>query len=299
MVPPIFLACAHQNHITDSEKGEVFCSKCGEVLQNKIIDVHGEPRIHDLNDFFQKTRAGGVLTLTQHDMGLNTVINPKNIDSAGRKLSTKMAYEFNRLRIWDNRSKRKALDRTLAKGFTILDAARKKLTLPNTLSERVAYLFRKAVDAELTRGRGSDEIIAAAIYTACRETNTPRTLQEISKVLNIHKKKIAYNSKLLMKTLEIKTEPPKPSDYLPKICSVLEVSEKTKRYAYDVLEQLEIGEFMEGKKPTVVCAATLYLSCVKNSEFESQRKIAEAAGISGVALRNVSRFVSRKLNGLS
>lgn len=299
MIPQIFLACAHKSEITDSEKGEVLCGKCGEVLQDKIIDGYGEPMIHDSNGFLQNLGAGGFSTLTRHDMGLNTVINPKNTDSAGRKLSAKTAYEFNRLRIWDNRSKRKTLNRTMAKSFTILDAARKKLTLSHMLSERAAYLFRKAIDAKITRGHGSDEVIAAAIYAVCRETNTPRTLQEISKALNIHKKRIYQNYKLLMKTLEIQTEPPKPSDYLPKISSVLELSEKTKRYAYDLLEQLKINELMEGSKPTVVCAAAIYLSCVKNGEFESQRKIAEVAGISSVALRNTGFSLRRKLNDTS
>lgn len=299
MVLQKFLACAHQSQITDSEKGEIFCGNCGEILQDKTIDANSETQIFNLNDFFQASRTGSPITLSQHDGGLNTVINSKNIDSTGRKLSIKTAHEFNRLRTWDHRSKNRSLEQTFAKAFTMLDAAKKKLGLPNAISEQAAYIFRKAVNAKISRGRVTGELIAAAIYAACRQTNTPRTLHEVSRALNIHKKRIATSYRILLKTLDIKTELQKPSDYLPKICSILELSEKTKRYAYEILLYLEKGESMQGSKPTVVCAAALYLSCVKNGEERSQGKISEAAGISSVALRNVRHFLDRKLNGAS
>jgi transcription initiation factor TFIIB len=179
----------------------------------------------------------------------------------------------------------------------MLAAAKEKLGLPNAISEQAAYIFRKAVNAKISRGRVTGELIAAAIYAACRQTNTPRTLHEVSRALNIHKKRIATSYRILLKTLDIKTELQKPSDYLPKICSILELNEKTKRYAYEILQYLEKGELMQGSKPTVVCAAALYLSCVKNGEERSQGEISEAAGISSVALRNVRHFLDRKLNG--
>ncbi|MGQ0790987.1 MAG: transcription initiation factor IIB [Nitrosopumilaceae archaeon] len=299
MVLQKFLTCDHQSQITDSDKGEVFCGNCGEILQDKTIDANNETQIFNLNDFYQTSRTGSPIKLSQHDGGLNTVINSKNIDSTGRKLPSKTAYEFNRLRTWDNRSKNRSLDRTFAKAFTMLDAAKEKLGLPNAISEQAAYIFRKAVNAKISRGRITGELTAAAIYAACRQTNTPRTLHEVSRALNIPKKRIAASYRILLKTLDIKTQPQKPSDYLPKICSILELSEKTKRYAYEILQYLEKGELIQGSKPTVICAAALYLSCIKNGEERSQGKISEAAGISSVALRNVRQFLGRKLNGSS
>ena len=297
MVLKKFLACAHQSQITDSEKGEIFCGNCGEILQDKTIDANSENQIFNLNDFFQTSRNGSPITLSQHDGGLNTFINSKNIDSTGRKLSAKTAYEFNRLRTWDNHSKNRSLERTFFKAFTMLAVAKEKLGLPNAISEQAAYIFRKAVNAKMSRGRVTGELIAAAIYAACRQTNTPRTLHEVSRTLDIHKKRVATSYRILLKTLDIKTELQKPSDYLPKICSILKLSEKTKRHAYEILQYLEKGELMQGSKPTVVCAAALYLSCVKNGDERSQVEISDAAGISSVALRNVRQLLVRKLNG--
>jgi len=299
MVLQKFLTCAHQSQITDSVKGEIFCSNCGEILQDKTIDANSENQIFNLNDFFQTSRTGSPIKLSQHDGGLNTFINSKNIDSTGKKLSTKIVYEFNRLRTWDNHSKNRSLERTFAKAFTMLDAAKEKLGLPNAISEQAAYIFRKAVNAKISRGRVTGELIAASIYAACRQTNTPRTLHEVSRALDIPKKRVATSYRILLKTLNIKTELQKPSDYLPKICSILKLCEKTKRYAYEILQYLEKSELMQGSKPTVVCAAALYLSCVKNGEERSQGEISDAAGISSVALRNVRQFLVRKLNGSS
>ena len=46
--------------------------------------------------------------------------------------------------------------------------------------ERTAYIYRKAQQRGLVRGRTIDAILAAASYIACRDLNVPKTLKEVA-----------------------------------------------------------------------------------------------------------------------
>jgi len=71
-----------------------------------------------------------------------------------------------------------------------------------------------------------------------------------------------------------------------RIASKIGLSEKTKRYAIEILRKAEENKTSSGKNPMGLAAAALYLSCAKNGENKSQRDLAEAANITEVTIRN-------------
>jgi len=74
--------------------------------------------------------------------------------------------------------------------------------------------------------------------------------------------------------------------FVPRIASKIGLSEKTKRYAVEILRKAEENKTSSGKNPMGLAAAALYLSCLKNGENKSQRDLAEAANITEVTIRN-------------
>jgi len=44
------------------------------------------------------------------------------------------------------------------------------------VKEKAAYIYRKALDKGLDRGRSLSDLKASALYAACRDTETPRNL---------------------------------------------------------------------------------------------------------------------------
>jgi transcription initiation factor TFIIB len=71
-----------------------------------------------------------------------------------------------------------------------------------------------------------------------------------------------------------------------RIASKIGLSEKTKRYAIEILRKAEENKISAGKNPMGLAASALYLSCVKNGEDKTQRDVAEAANITEVTIRN-------------
>ena len=54
-----------------------------------------------------------------------------------------------------------------------------------------AYIYRKGQENKLVLGRSTSAVLVAAIYTACREMEIPRTLNDIATKSNVKRKSVA------------------------------------------------------------------------------------------------------------
>jgi len=277
-------ACKTYPVITDSERGEVLCGGCGLILVQNMVDQSQESKSYTQEEFMTQTRTGPPLSLTMNDKGLSTVIG-NNVDSTGKSLSNKNKLAFVRLRLWDKRSRSRSTY-SLSKAFTQLNAMKTKLAIPNNVVEHAAYIYRKAVAAKLTRGRTMSSLISASLYAACRETNTPRTLNDIAKTGNIERRALSRDLRTLIRRLDLRLGQYDPGSFIVKLANNLNLKEKTKRDALDFLKRAEEKEITSGKHPVALAAASLYLSSVINGERLSQKKFSGASGISDVTIRN-------------
>ncbi len=279
--------CNKGSMLTDSNTGEMFCSKCGFVATDRVEQEGPEWRSFSKEEGDNRTRTGTPTSLAMHDMGLATIINPQNKDATGKPLSATMKSTIERLRTWDNRSQvHEPVDRNFRQAFSELDRLKTKLALSDPVIEKTAYIYRKALDKGLVRGRSIPGLIAASLYAACRNTETPRTLTDVANGINIKRKDIARCYRLLLRELDLKMPVVNPIKCISRISSIAELSEKTKRKAVDILDQATKIELSAGKDPMGLAAAALYLSCVINGENKTQKDIAVAAGVTEVTIRN-------------
>jgi len=269
------LRCGKNSLLTDESTGEEFCSKCGFVIDEKISDS-GPERI--FSDNTNNTRTGMPISLTIHDMGLSTIINPSNKDATA---------VIRRLRIWDNRSHVSKSDaKNLRQAFGELSRLKDKVSVSENVFEKTAYIYRKALEKKLIRGRSISSMIAASLYAACRESETPRNLREIAHAANVTRTDISRCYRLLHNELELEMPVIDPIQCIARISSKLEIPEKTKRDAAKILKEAQDRKESSGKDPMGLAASALYMSCVKNRISMTQRQVAEAAGITEVTIRN-------------
>lgn len=279
--------------ITDMERGEMLCGGCGLVLVQNIADMSHENQGYTSEEFMSQARTGPATSLTMHDKGLSTVIG-NNTDSSGHALSSKTKLTFGRLREWDKRSKSRTTS-ALSKAFTLLNGMKTKLGIPDNVVEEAAYLYRKAANAKLTRGRTMVSLISAALYAACRETNTPRTLDDIAKAGNIERRILSRDLRTLIQKFNLKLDQYNTASFIVKISNNLNLREKTKRDALLILKRSEDEKITSGKHPVALAAASLYLSCIINGEKLSQKKFATAAGVSDVTIRTRAALIKKTL----
>ena len=220
-------------------------------------------------------------------MGLATVIGKTNSDSSGRKLDSSMHSAIQRLRVWDFRTQaHTSFDRNLILAFNELGRLKDKLGLSEAIIEKTAYVYMKAQEKWLIRGRSTSSILAAAIYIACREMGASRSLRDIVEITTTKRKVVFRSYRLLIRELGIKMPLVDPMKCIAKIANKARLSEKTKRLAIEIMNDLTKKEISAGKGPMGLAATVLYLSCLSNGEHANQKDIASAAGVKEVTMRN-------------
>ena len=275
--------------ITDPESGEIICSNCGMVLLDRIEESKPEWRNFRDSQAKDKRRTGDPSSLARHDMGLYTIISNKDKDAKGQKLDASILSTMARLRTWDYRTQAyTSTDKNLRRAFNQLDRLKDKLALPDAAAEKTAYIYRKAQEKGLVRGREINSVLAATVYIACREIGAPRTLKDIAETSNIKRKDITRNYRRLVIELDLKIPIVEPMKCITRIANKVDVSQKTKLKAINMMSDItKRGGISAGKNPMGLAATVLYLSSTINAENVKQTVFAKTAGVTDVTIRNI------------
>ena len=177
-----------------------------------------------------------------------------------------------------------------------LERLSSKIDISPPIKEKAALLYRKALDKGLVRGRSINAVAAAALYAACRKSGSPKTLREISKVSLVSKKDVSRCYRLLLQELDFHIPISDPMTYLSRIAEKTGISGRTQGAATAILRMARQKRVSTGKDPVGLAAAALYIACLQNSEKQTQRNIAEAAGVTEVTVRNRYKDLTKKLH---
>ena len=272
----------------DQNSGEFYCTNCGFVMKEKMEETRPEWRsFQDEAGGESRARTGMPTTITSFDMGLSTVIGSSNRDASGSSLKGAMKHTMDRVRVWDKRSQAaNSFDRNLRTAFNEMKMFAEKLSVRDEVIERGAYIYRKAVEKGVTRGRSIVQISAAALYAACRDMEVPRTLKDVAQVSNVSKKDLARSYRILVREMDLQMPVPDPIKSVSRIASRAGVEEKTKRRALEILSKAHQKEIVAGKDPMGLAAAALYVASTLEGTGKTQKDIADAAAITEVTLRN-------------
>ena len=284
--------CHSERLMKDLNRGELVCMDCGAVIEDNLIDFSQEWREFDSGDANNRRRAGAPISLARHDKGISTEIGMGFSDIF--KLPPKLRPKFLRLKKWQQRIST-ATERNLKYALAELKRYTSQLNLPPGVEEAAALVYRRAVAKELVRGRSMESVVAASLYTACREHGTPRTLDEIADVANIPKREIGRTFRFLARQLGIRILPTDPADYIPRFASQLNLSGITVTKALEILKKAKDLELSSGRGPTGVAAAVLYIAAQLTGEKKTQREVADVAGVTEVTIRNRYKELTKRM----
>lgn len=191
-------------------------------------------------------------------MGLSTIIGRPNKDASGHILDAAMRSRMERLRGWDLRIKASTSNnRNLRDAFNQLHTSKDKLGLSDAIVEKSAYIYRKAQERGLVRGRTTSAVLDAALYIACRELGIPIPSKDIAGANNIKRKSLAKSYRLLISEIDIKIPIVDPTKCIVKVANKANLNEKTKRNAIDIMYQLN--------KKRNICWKRSYGNCSNSS----------------------------------
>jgi transcription initiation factor TFIIB len=279
--------CKSESLITDTQSGEIICSTCGMVISDKIQETKPRRLLNSDDISKEGARTGMPTSLVQADMGLSTVILRSNKDASGYEIEPSMVSRMHRLRTWDFRTQVSSrTHQNLRYAFRELDTLKDKLGLPDATIEKTAYIYRKAQQRGLARGRSVSIILTAAVYIACREAGIPKTLKEIAVARNTKRKLVAKAYRVLISELGLRLPTCDPMKCVVTVANKAAIDEKTKRQAIEIMDDITKREMSAGKDPMGLAATVLYISGMKTGENITRKDLAQAAGITDVTLRN-------------
>lgn len=288
--------CGSSNLSHDYTKAELYCKKCGIVIEENMVDFGPEWRAFDADQRAKRQRTGAPIKYTKPNKGLVTEIDRYNRDIRGSKISPQSQAQMYRLRKWHKRSSiSSSMERNLTIALSELDRIASSLGLPGNVREASALLYRKAVEKGLIRGRLIESVVAAVLYTVCRQYGIPRTLDEISAVSGIPKKEIGRTYRFIKKELYVKVPLTNPVHYVPRFASELGLSGEVQERAKEILDQAIKKGLISGRGPTGVAAAAVYIAGVIMGERRTQKEVADVAGVTEVTIRNRYRELKREL----
>jgi transcription initiation factor TFIIB len=293
--PLICEFCKSDSVIFDNVSFEYVCSACGCVSsQDPNSDSMANFRAN--SGYNDRTRTGMPESLAIHNKGLSTLIGIGDTDARGKALEPSQKNSMQRLRTWNNRAQlNDSVSRNLEKALKLLNNFGDKLYLSQAVIEGAAYIYRKAAIKKLAKGRSTLGLVGAALYAACRETATPKTITDIATACNITTKDIMSHYKLILKELSLQMPVLHGPDYVTLICNRLQLSEKTKREALRIFSLVQQNRISIGKNPRALAGSIIYLASQNCNEFLRQVEICQVAEISTVSLRKRCKEIKSKV----
>jgi transcription initiation factor TFIIB len=266
---------SHQHSVIyDYENGEKICKLCGMVVQEKLYDTELDINF-PINTGFPRSVILNV-------NGMSTAIADYNTASS-KSFSTRK--EHNKIEFLSKVVSSSNKMRNLKIVLDLLNRIKDKLSLTSVCIEDALLYYKKALDKGLIKGRSIKELIVACVYVVCKNSSIPRTLTEISQIVEANEIFAGKCYRLLMRKFKITQVQLKPSIFIRKIADVADIHERIVRESIDMLLTIQKESIFSGKNSLSIAAAILYIICRKHKQKISQAKIATAANINIMTLR--------------
>jgi transcription initiation factor TFIIB len=275
----------------DRNRAEIICSACGLVIEDSIVDTGREWRQFE-GESEKKERTGGILSPSLCDYGLRTLMGKKH---EFHKIPRSRRSQYRRIKKWCEKYLPTAHERNMKWTFSELKRYVSALSLPKSVQETTAILYRKALERNLIKGRSSEALMLGTLYLVCRQQGYPRHISEFAEISNLSKREIARSYRFISREFGLKIQPANPTKYIPRFASLLGLSEKTQLIAYDFLKKHPIEKILPGREPKGTAIAALFYASNQTGEKFNQRDAARVSGITEVTLRTRCKELSAKL----
>jgi len=269
--------------IGDLERGEAFCSLCGSVLDERLVDLGPEWKAIDFEEKEKKVRVGSPITPRFHDYGL------------GSEIERAQAYEQinGSLRVWQKRLKTStSAERNLVQALSNINALCESLKMPIVVAETASRTYRQLLKKGVVKSKCIAKVAAALVYFSAKVHGVERSVKEVSEAAGVDLKAVNKYYRLIASEAQVHHLPlPTVEKQIARLANLIKVSAKTERLALQLYKETKAATIQDGKSPSGLAAAYIYIASVINSENIPQREIAAVADITDVTVRHRYREI--------
>lgn len=163
-----------------------------------------------------------------------------------------------------------------------LEALSDELNLTTDTRTRAAEIYAEAAIANVTDGRPTQLVVAAAAVTGGREVGAPRPVRCVATVIDSPEKSLDRAVRILNRELDLTSTICCPEDYLTFLCRELDLGTEVEHVAREQARTVDESRSLVGKNPVGIAGALLYFA---SDGAVTQRAIAAAAGVTNETIR--------------
>jgi transcription initiation factor TFIIB len=267
----------------DLERGEAFCSVCGFVLDERLVDLGPEWKAIDYEEKEKKVRVGSPITPRYHDWGLGSEID--NIKDYN------LMHES--LRIWQKRLRTSTpTARNLVHALSKINDLCDNLRLPVVVSETASQIYRHLLKKGVVKSKCLAKVTASIVYYSAKVHGAERSVKEVSEAAGVDAKAVNKYYRLIASEASVEHPPlPTVEKQIARLVNIMKLSAKTERIALQLYKETKAATLQDGKSPSGLAAAYIYIASVMNSENIPQREVAAVADITDVTVRHRYREI--------
>jgi len=264
--------------IGDLERGEAFCSLCGFVLDERLVDLGPEWKAIDYEEKEKKVRVGSPITPRFHDYGLGSEIEH--------------AQDYNQinesLRVWQKRLRTSTpAERNLAQALSKINDLCESLKMPLVVAETASRTYRQLLKKGVIKSKCIAKVAAAIVYFSAKLHGVERSVKEFSEAAGVDVKAVNKYYRLIASEAQVEQPPLHTVEkQIARLANLMKVSAKTERLALQLYKATKATTIQDGKSPSGLAAAYIYIASVMNSENIPQREVAAVADITDVTVRH-------------
>ncbi|MCW4008931.1 MAG: hypothetical protein NWF09_09635 [Candidatus Bathyarchaeota archaeon] len=281
--------CGCTEFIYDPETGEVICHKCGLVVRTEHFkeetistgytvdgeNVHSAPE----NIMFPYKK-------------MVTDIDPSGVDSRGVKLKNNM-HRLRKIQ-WQTAQRE---TRNITKATMVINNVGERYNIPRDIRQDAMFLFRKAQNAGVLKGRSVAAVALAAVYIAQRNSGyakTSRFIIKIAREFNVTRRTLNRCIREILDLINIKLEMPNHMQLAMKIASQTAVPPQVLNEAIKLLQKTR--PMMITKNPAATAAAAIYIAALRlNINPPTQSTLAGTAAVTDVTIRHCIKTMQKAM----
>lgn len=261
--------------IEDSHAGDMICSICALVVGDRVVDVGSEWRTFS-DSTSDPSRVGAAENpLLEND--LSTTIGRTNGSE------------------YYNRNTMSSTNRALLAAFRNINEIADRVGLPRTITDEAAAIYRQVHEQRKLRNRPRLAVVGACIYIACKIHGCPRNFRELSSISDVQARDIAKCYKVISRIMDKNRQELSmhvdSGDFMSRFCSNLGLPREVQRVATHIAAVAREKSITDGRNPTSIAAAAIYMASQVSDTKKSQKEISEVAGCAESTIKHSYRLM--------
>lgn len=242
--------------IEDVSSGDMICTKCAVVVEERMICDEAEWRCYDgdtQSEKWAKSRIGGTENpLLSADYNLGTMV--KNMD----RNSTKSSFSSNIV----NQYKRRSVDNALSHAFKEIDTIGERMGLPLMILQQAKVYYQKLYHHMKFKGNilFIDSKTAACLYIACRTENAYRSTGEIAGCYDVKRSALQQAITRAKNALGLKMPHAPGALMIDRYSGYFAMARNVSKRARHIADYIDYRELNKKLSPEYVAATSMYLA---------------------------------------